>query len=657
MLLSLSILTCSSAALADRLAVLAKVGDIVTIQGGASAQIVDISGYLGFVPPVLSEAGAAAFGVRLRKGIGNEVYAIIRASPGSRQVVVAQGDLVDGMPGVTFGGFSSPSITNSGEVIFSVTLVGSGITAGLNNKGYWIYDGSVLRPLVREGESIPEGLPNLRIGAMSEVEVIDGPSSQMLSFRAFLTNLGSSLAVGSGYFAVPRTTLALPPVTVLGLLNSSVPGIDGARFLGIEPISSKAGVELLLSTVMGPSIVTNLVSPLRIGNDTVLFSRDSAGALTKIARNGDPAPGFDGMSFYLFKNSTIKPMVNSSGVYAFAGTAMNPQGQGGSGIWTNRPDVLARGRGSLLARTGDVLTTPSGQVNLGSLFNGFAFKQHWLSEDGTIVFVAPVTGTGVNAQNNRVIVSDSPLSGRVLIARGGDPVPDVPGATFVNSTIGNWLLTNGRGDVAFMAQMAGVGIDNRNDYGIFLYSDGALRLVAREGDPLPNTDGYTLADLSWFQRWNFNDQGQLLVVASAAQTGRGSTASQGCVFRVDQSGGIRALALGNASISFEESNSSLSSLLVANPAGMNNSGRLVGAAIGTFEGLFREAIVAVDIIPSSSTPSCPADFNSDGSATVQDIFDFLSRWFVQEMGADFNRDSTVTVQDLFDFLNVWFGGC
>jgi hypothetical protein len=90
---------------------------------------------------------------------------------------------------------------------------------------------------------------------------------------------------------------------------------------------------------------------------------------------------------------------------------------------------------------------------------------------------------------------------------------------------------------------------------------------------------------------------------------------------------------------------------------MNNSGRLVGAAAGAFEWLLREAIVAVDIIPSSSTPLCPADFNSDGSATVQDIFDFLSRWFAQDMGADFNRDGAVTVQDLFDFLNVWFGGC
>ncbi|MCC6319956.1 MAG: hypothetical protein IT438_00790 [Phycisphaerales bacterium] len=56
-------------------------------------------------------------------------------------------------------------------------------------------------------------------------------------------------------------------------------------------------------------------------------------------------------------------------------------------------------------------------------------------------------------------------------------------------------------------------------------------------------------------------------------------------------------------------------------------------------------------------PSCRADMNGDGSATVQDIFDFLDAWFAGEPDADINQVGGVTVQDIFDFLAAYFGGC
>jgi len=72
---------------------------------------------------------------------------------------------------------------------------------------------------------------------------------------------------------------------------------------------------------------------------------------------------------------------------------------------------------------------------------------------------------------------------------------------------------------------------------------------------------------------------------------------------------------------------------------------------------------------SSCNPACRADFNTSGSVTVQDLFDFLRAWFAQctaagtpgsacQYGsADFNNTSGVTVQDLFDYLAAWFAGC
>lgn len=52
---------------------------------------------------------------------------------------------------------------------------------------------------------------------------------------------------------------------------------------------------------------------------------------------------------------------------------------------------------------------------------------------------------------------------------------------------------------------------------------------------------------------------------------------------------------------------------------------------------------------------CPGDWNDDGATTVQDIFDFLASYFVND--ADVNADGTTTVQDIFDFLSGYFGNC
>lgn len=58
-----------------------------------------------------------------------------------------------------------------------------------------------------------------------------------------------------------------------------------------------------------------------------------------------------------------------------------------------------------------------------------------------------------------------------------------------------------------------------------------------------------------------------------------------------------------------------------------------------------------------STCLCNADFNCEGSVSVQDIFDFLAAWFSGADNADFNLSGEITVQDIFDFLAAWFVGC
>jgi alpha-tubulin suppressor-like RCC1 family protein len=55
--------------------------------------------------------------------------------------------------------------------------------------------------------------------------------------------------------------------------------------------------------------------------------------------------------------------------------------------------------------------------------------------------------------------------------------------------------------------------------------------------------------------------------------------------------------------------------------------------------------------------SCRADFNRNGTINVQDIFDFLTQWFVGNTSTDYDHSGVATIPDLVSFLNAWLTPC
>jgi hypothetical protein len=148
--------------------------------------------------------------------------------------------------------------------------------------------------------------------------------------------------------------------------------------------------------------------------------------------------------------------------------------------------------------------------------------------------------------------------------------------------------------------------------------------------------------------------------------------SPGLIEATDQSTGLKGQYLGIAPDAFQVNAFSALRALLADTSitDLNNTGLPFAAADFTSayqwnltipaggSQLIRGAIaINQTAVAPPGGPTCPADYNSVGGITVQDIFDFLSDWFSNLPRADFNGAGGITVQDVFDFLTAWFNGC
>lgn len=214
-------------------------------------------------------------------------------------------------------------------------------------------------------------------------------------------------------------------------------------------------------------------------------------------------------------------------------------------------------------------------------------------------FVSSLQGASVTSANDTALFSEGPLGldNPILLAREGSPAPGVAAPTVMGS-LSNAFATvsiNARNQTAFFGVLAGTGITADNDNALWVADDsGAVTLLAREGDPITLSPGDTR------------------IIARLGYRFCSNCARPNAQWFTDDGEIICTLAF------------------------TDGTGALV--------------LFEVD-------PPCRGDFNGDGSATLQDLFDYLGAWFALDPGADVNGSGSVTLQDLFDYLGAWFGGC
>ena len=439
---------------------------------------------------------------------------ILNANTLTVETIALTGDPAPGTPaGTTLGFFQTLRGTSQNEVVVDSSLMGPGVTFENDAAIFIREEGGDLSLVVREGDPAPGAGDGVFFRDLGDPTV---NAQREIVFSADLTGnnvtVDNSLAifstVGGDLSLVAREGDAVP---VIG------DGVSHANFARPD-INNQGDIVFEDQELRGPGV--------NFGNDDVIFI-NTGGDLSILAREGDLAPGAEGLSF---REVRIADLNNQGGIVFtanVAGPGVGPSDN--TGIFSNIEGTL-----SLVVQEGDAV--PGEEDNV--FFGDFAFANPEITDQGDVAFTnttvttAPMDmdmdmdmggdmGMGMGPDPGNNIVSETEAvftnAGGTLstVAREGDVAPGVGDGVFFESFFDP--LTNQGDQVAFLADLTGTGVTDANDRAIFLESDGLLSLLLREGEIIDFIDGDLATSIALTldrASFNFNEAGQLDILAN-----------------------------------------------------------------------------------------------------------------------------------------------
>ena len=373
--------------------------------------------------------------------------------------------------GSTFNGDCDPSgINNRGEVAFTADYE----VGGAEGEGVFIGGADTdLRQAIGFGQPAP-GTDGGVFGPWEQWNLgfnDEGDVAILYTLHPYTHWWNYCNGFYAGVWRYSHVTQQLSPVVVPGDL---IPGLGGATFDGVGPdVGLNNQGTIAFEGIWG-------VSPLVLGTDgqvntmmAGLFLAGKDGAVRAAVLPGDPAPNHE-----VFE-SAFNPFINGAGDMSF-------------GAWTGHAPVEEQRESVYIrkAATGEILTVArAGDPAPG----GGEFSdcdQSKINDRGDVVFA----GYLVNPDGSGLYLY---TKGTLLrIAGSGDVMPG--GGHFVSGS-GNVCLNNS-GTIAFPATL------DTGEEGLYGYSKGSLRLIARTGAVIPGVgtvSGVAMMDTP------INDRGQV----------------------------------------------------------------------------------------------------------------------------------------------------
>jgi hypothetical protein len=276
-----------------------------------------------------------------------------------------------------------------------------------------------------------------------------------------------------------------------------------------------------------------------------------------------------------------------------------------TGFWSQGSGSMA-----LEARAG----APAPGTPEGVLF-GRVFSPITMNSAGKVAFEFRLTGSGVDSTNDQGLWSNASGSLELVARRGSQAAGTPSGVNYDLFETRLWPLLNDAGQLAFLAGLAGAGVDESNNEGIWLKDSGNPTLVARRGDSAPGVSGATFSDL---HIPGLNTAGQIAFRADLTgmeidvtnDRGIWATDSTGTLRLVARRGDVIEVAPGDVRTLSDLDFASASNGSDGRARGFNNLGQLA------FWASFTDGSQGVFV--SNAVAHVPGDFNSNGTIDAAD---------------------------------------
>lgn len=402
----------------------------------------------------------------------------------NHEVVMAVGDPVPGMPGVTIhttNNFDPPQIDQNGTVVFRGRLVGGSVSA-VDDRAYFMGRGNGdLQMILQAGGQAP-GLPaGIMLRNSTSSAGLNGfprisPFGELLFFQSALydaaTPANTPSTADTAFFWGPASGLVLlaregdqVPFLTPGLTWGNLAG-------GLQNTQiNSSGNVVFLAAAVGASAA-----------DDGLLVTGVPGGLTLVSREGDvlpdgsvvmPVSGTTQLSFVTQMNAPGQVLHEMRFAVALPSTATTANDRA-LAIWSG-------GLNTIIAREGDQAPgLPAGVVfgNPTATWSPSVGSSAF-TNSGNTAFLATVVGGTATPATDQVVYYGG-LGGLTLILQKGDPATGLLGGETFGTTNSISLSCNDAGEVAFINSL--LGATTSTDSSMWVGSAGNLQAIAREGD-------------------------------------------------------------------------------------------------------------------------------------------------------------------------------
>lgn len=280
---------------------------------------------------------------------------------------------------------------------------------------------------------------------------------------------------------------------LISTLDATVPGVPDAVWVPNSfnnPMISASGAVSFRGQVGGADIT--------LANSRLIL-RGTPGNWSIVARDGSPVPG-DLIPGYVFNQMSGLNGLSSSGNMSADGGVIASGNVNGPDVTTTTDTaaffVAADGTPSLLYREGDAYPGSGGSTMSGS---GSFSSGVRTSNDGSCILSTNLVGGDVSGSTNNSALVLLTSAGATPIFRKGDPAPGFTDGTTMNPD--SFGLNLNAGSVLFGGTLVGGDVTTANDKAVFTNlgaAPGTLRMVCREGDPVPGLPGVTYRSTASF---------------------------------------------------------------------------------------------------------------------------------------------------------------